>query len=174
MSPAEALGDRGQTNDGDLAIRSRLVQRIVCVRGDDSGPPFPSFSGSHRDRLTCDDPVENLRRNCWRGHEIAIPLGVLRSTAIGCDHDEIVAVREVEKRDRVFSARRTPLCCEEQHVVGDQPAADAATRCLVCRLVDCGQPLDVGVPHRISYESYEYCGIESAWYERRIVDRQLD
>ena len=151
-----------------------MVQRIVRVRGDDFGPPFPSFAGSHRDRLTCDDPVENLCRNCWRGHEIAIPLGVLRSTAIGCDHDEIVAVREVKKRDRVFIARGPSLCREEQHVVGDQPAADAATRCPVCRLVDCRQPLDVGVPHRIDYESYENCGIESAWCERRIVDRQLD
>ena len=151
-----------------------MVQRVVCVCGDYPGPPFASLSGIHRDRLTCDDPVENLRRHFWRGHEIAIPLGVLRSTSIGCNHDEIVAVREVEKRDRVLSARGAPLCCEEQHVVGDERAADAATRCPVHRLVDRGQPLDVGVPHRIGYESYEYCGIESAWYERRIVDRQFD
>jgi hypothetical protein len=40
--------------------------------------------------------------------------------------------------------------------------------------VDCGQPLDVGVPHRIDDESYQNCGIESTWYERCIVDRQLD
>src|SRR5262245_9011835 len=96
------------------ARRLPLEQRLTLVAGRD---PRPHLEGLRSDL----DPRERVRA------QVVVPVGVPRRAALRPEHDEAVAVGEVEQRRRVRSARARPRRREQEHrrarvLAADRPA----------------------------------------------------
>lgn len=77
--------------------------------------------------------------------EIQVPLGVIGSSSVGCDHDQPIIVPEVQQRDSVLGPSRAAGGCQQQHVVLYQSPADAPSRPAVDRRMERREQFDAEV-----------------------------